>query len=269
MNPPILLQESSNIAESDRQVDVTFTLVGHRGAMGLEPENTLRSFRRAVIEGADAIELDLRVSLDGHLVILHDADVSRTTDGEGNVAEMTLAEIKDLDAGQGESIPTFDEVLDAVDLPIQAEIKAFDAARAAVDTIRDRNLVDRITVTSFSADILRETLDYFPDVRAGLISSRAPRESVDQARAMGIDVLCLGLASLDEKFVDLCRREGLEVIGWPANDADQLLHALRIGTAGATSDFPGLLQESIRDIPEVTTLLAARPDTARDTDRAK
>ncbi|WP_020579469.1 glycerophosphodiester phosphodiesterase [Actinopolymorpha alba] len=238
---------------------MTFTLVGHRGAMGLEPENTLRSFRRAVEEGADAIELDLRLSADGQLVILHDSDVERTTDGKGKVAEMTLAEIKALDAGEGESIPTFDEVLDSVALPIQAEIKAPDAARAALDTIRDRGLFDRITVTSFSADIIRATIEYLPEVRTGLISSRARRESVDLAREMGVPLLCLGLAELDAEFVELCRQERLEVIGWPANDENQLVHALRIGADGVTSDFPGLLRDSSRRVPEVETLLANRP----------
>ncbi len=237
---------------------MTFTLIGHRGAMGLEPENTLRSFRRAVAEGADAIELDLRVSRDGHLVILHDGDVSRTTDGIGDVADLTLAELKDFAAGEGESIPTFDEVLDAVDIPIQAEIKAFAAARAAVDTIRDRNLLDRVTVTSFSVDVIADTRDYFSGVRTGLISSRAPQDFLDKARELGVDVLCLGLAHLDAEFVDECGRQGLEVIGWPANDADRLLHALRMGLAGVTSDFPGLLRSSLTDIPEVGELLAAR-----------
>ena len=124
---------------------MTFTLVGHRGAMGLEPENTLRSFRRAVEDGADAIELDLRLSADGHLVILHDGDVARTTNGRGEVARMTLAEIRELDAGDGEHVPTFHEVLDAVDVPIQAEIKAPEALPVAVDVIRDRRLLDRVT----------------------------------------------------------------------------------------------------------------------------
>ena len=241
---------------------MTFTLVGHRGAMGLEPENTLRSFRRAVEEGANAVELDLRLTSDGHLVILHDADVARTTNGKGEVAQLTLAEVRALDAGEGEVIPTFDEVLDAVDVPVQAEIKSADAARAALDTIRERSLFDRITVTSFSADILEAALEYVPEANAGLISSGAPRDSIDRADAMGITLLCLGLAELDAEFVELCHGRGLDVIGWPANDSDQLLHALRVGLDGVTSDFPGLLRESSERIPEVGQLLADRSLTS-------
>lgn len=82
--------------------------------MGVEPENTLRSFVRAEASGMDAIELDLHLSKDGALVVMHDVDVDRTTDGSGPIAARTLAELRELDAGQGERIPVFEEVLDAV-----------------------------------------------------------------------------------------------------------------------------------------------------------
>ncbi len=226
--------------------------------MGLEPENTIRSFRRAVEEGADAIELDVRLTSDGQLVIMHDADVDRTTDGNGEVAHLTFAEIRALDAGQGEVIPTFDEVLDAVDLPMQAEIKSTDAARAVLDTIRDRKLLDTVTVTSFSADIMATAVSYLPNARTGLIASRAPVETLERARNIGIPVLCLGLADLDHEFVERCHQDGREVIGWPANDTEQLLHALRIGVDGVTSDFPGLLRAARKESPEVGALLDER-----------
>jgi len=149
--------------------------------MGLEPENTLRSFRRAVALGADAVELDLRVSRDGHLVILHDADVDRTTDGDGPVSEMSLAELRQLDAGLGERIPTFTEVLDEIELPIQAEIKSPKAGRLALDLIRERELLGRITVTSFSPEIIADVLSYEPKTRTGLITSRADSEYLARA----------------------------------------------------------------------------------------
>jgi len=94
-------------------------LVGHRGACDVAPENTLASFERAWRDGADVVELDVRLSADGHVVVLHDALLDRTTDGTGYVGDRTLAELKQLDAGSwfdpryaGERIPTLDEVLD-------------------------------------------------------------------------------------------------------------------------------------------------------------
>ncbi|MDW6064895.1 glycerophosphodiester phosphodiesterase family protein [Streptomyces sp. FXJ1.4098] len=97
---------------------------GHRGARADEPENTLRSFRRAHRVGAEGVELDVRVSRDGHLVVIHDATVDRTTDGTGEVAALSLAELRELDAGQGERIPTLREALDAFPGLVQVEIKA-------------------------------------------------------------------------------------------------------------------------------------------------
>ncbi len=87
--------------------------IGHRGAAGLEPEDTLRSFRRAMEEGADVLEMDLRLTRDGHLVVLHDYTVDRTTNGTGPVHGLTLAEVQRLDGGLGEKVPTFREVLGA------------------------------------------------------------------------------------------------------------------------------------------------------------
>jgi len=237
---------------------MTFTLVGHRGAMGLEPENTLRSFRRAVALGADAVELDLRVSRDGHLVILHDADVDRTTDGDGPVSEMSLAELRQLDAGLGERIPTFTEVLDEIELPIQAEIKSPKAGRLALDLIRERELLGRITVTSFSPEIIADVLSYEPKTRTGLITSRADGDFLARALELGTSLVCVGLDNLDREFVDRCHRDGLEVIGWPVNDVGRLLHVLRAGADGITSDVPSLLADASSQNAEVAELLEAR-----------
>ncbi|MEM3426627.1 MAG: glycerophosphodiester phosphodiesterase family protein, partial [Thermoproteota archaeon] len=89
--------------------------IGHRGARFYEPENTLRSFRKALELGVDAVELDVRRTRDGELVVIHDAEVDRTTNGKGLVRELTLEEIRRLDAGKGEKIPTLEEALDFLD----------------------------------------------------------------------------------------------------------------------------------------------------------
>ncbi|GAA2913088.1 hypothetical protein GCM10011428_29870 [Streptomyces violaceus] len=119
---------------------MNFLTIGHRGVMGVEPENTLRSFVAAQEAGLDAIELDLHLSKDGALVVMHDTDVDRTTDGSGPIAEKTLAELRALDAGRGERVPVFEEVLEAVQTPIQAEIKDAQAARALAEVMNRRGL---------------------------------------------------------------------------------------------------------------------------------
>lgn len=133
---------------------MSFLTIGHRGMMGVEPENTLRSFVRAEHEGLDVIELDLHLSKDGALVVMHDADVDRTTDGTGPIAERTLAELRELDAGKGERIPVFEQVVEAVKAPLQAEIKDVAAAQALAEVMRARDLVGRVEVISFHDEAL-------------------------------------------------------------------------------------------------------------------
>src|SRR5215213_7066267 len=124
--------------------------IGHRGASGLEPENTLRAFRRAEVEGADALELDLRVTRDGHLVVLHDRTVNRTTDGTGLVGELTLAEVQELDAGMGEKVPALREILEATTLPIHAELKVVEAAEPLATLMLEEVISKRLTPISFA-----------------------------------------------------------------------------------------------------------------------
>ncbi|MDY6765132.1 MAG: glycerophosphodiester phosphodiesterase family protein, partial [Halobacteria archaeon] len=100
-------------------------IVGHRGAAGLSPENTLPSFKTAVALGVDAVECDVRESSDGHPVVIHDETVDRTTNGSGSVSEHTLSELKELNA-DGESIPTLGEVLDVLvgsEVNVRIELK--------------------------------------------------------------------------------------------------------------------------------------------------
>ncbi|MGQ4719283.1 glycerophosphodiester phosphodiesterase [Streptomyces anulatus] len=206
--------------------------------MGVEPENTLRSFVRAEASGMDAIELDLHLSKDGALVVMHDVDVDRTTDGSGPVAARTLAELRELDAGQGERIPVFEEVLDAVSSPLQAEIKDVAAARALADVIRERDLVGRVEVSSFHDEAVTEIARLVPGVRTVLIASRWGADVVDRAKAAGAATLALNIRRLTLEVVEQAHSEGVKVIGWVVNTQDHLRLARALGLDGATTDFP-------------------------------
>ncbi len=206
--------------------------------MGVEPENTLRSFVRAERAGMDAIELDLHLSKDGALVVMHDADVDRTTDGTGPIAEKTLAELRELDAGQGERIPVFEEVLDAVSAPLQVEIKDAAAARVLADVMVKRDLVERIEVTSFQDDAVREIAALVPGVRTALIASRWGSDIVERAQAVGAPTLALNIRRLTLETVERAHDEGLRVIGWVVNTQDHLRLVRALELDGATTDFP-------------------------------
>ncbi|AZK92840.1 MULTISPECIES: glycerophosphodiester phosphodiesterase [Streptomyces] len=206
--------------------------------MGVAPENTLRSFIRAERSGMDAVELDLHLSKDGALVVMHDEDVDRTTDGTGPVAEKTLAELRELDAGGGERVPVFDEVVDAVRCPLQAEIKDIAAARALADVLLRRDLVRRVTVSSFHDDAVAEIAALVPGVRTVLIASRWGGDVVDRAKAVGADWLALNIRRLTLETTERAHAEGLRVLGWVVNTQTQLRLARALELDGVTTDFP-------------------------------
>lgn len=206
--------------------------------MGVEPENTLRSFVAAQQAGLDLIELDLHLSKDGALVVMHDADVDRTTDGSGPIAEKTLAELRALDAGRGERVPVFEEVLDAVPTPLQAEIKDVAAARALAEVMLERDLVARVEVSSFHDEAVAEIARLVPGVRTALIAGRYGPEVVERAVAAGAPTVCLNIRRLTLETVEHARAAGLRIIGWVVNTQEHLRLVRALELDGATTDFP-------------------------------
>ncbi|MFD8654927.1 glycerophosphodiester phosphodiesterase [Streptomyces mirabilis] len=217
---------------------MNFLTIGHRGVMGVEPENTLRSFIAAQHAGLDLIELDLHLSKDGALVVMHDADVDRTTDGSGPIAEMTLAELRALDAGHGERVPVFEEVLDVVRAPLQAEIKDTAAARALAEVMHRRDLVGRVEVSSFHDEAIAEITRLVPGVRTALIASRYGVDVVDRAVEVGAATLCLNIRRLTLEVVEHARKADLRFIGWVVNTQDHLRLVRALELDGATTDYP-------------------------------
>jgi glycerophosphoryl diester phosphodiesterase len=206
--------------------------------MGVEPENTLRSFVAAQQAGLDVIELDLHLSKDGALVVMHDTEVDRTTDGSGAIAHKTLAELRSLDAGRGERIPVFEEVLDAVHTPLQAEIKDVAAARALGEVMRQRDLVSRVEVASFHAEAITEIARLVPGVRTALVASRYGIDVVERATAAGAATLCLNIRRLTLEIVEHARKADLRIIGWVVNTQDHLRLVRAFELDGATTDYP-------------------------------
>ena len=191
--------------------------------MGVEPENTLRSFVAAEQSGLDMIELDLRLSKDGALVVMHDADVDRTTDGTGPIAEKSLAELR---------------ALDAVGAPLQAEIKDTAAARALAEVLERRGLADRVEVSSFHEEAIAEITRLVPGVRTALIASRYGTDVVDDATRAGASTLCLDIRRLTLEIVERARKADLRIIGWVVNTQDQLRLVRALELDGATTDYP-------------------------------
>ena len=166
-------------------------LTGHRGAAKLEPENTLLSIQKAIDLGVDQIEVDVHLTRDQHLVVIHDTTVDRTTDGQGAIADFTLAEVKQLDAGKGERIPTLQEVIDLVrgKVILQIELKGPDTAEPVVQTVGQNSIESEVLLTSFVHDRLRETRQLNPNLRLGALWADPPNDACEQAIDMGAEAI--------------------------------------------------------------------------------
>lgn len=206
--------------------------------MGVEPENTLRSFIAAQRAGLDVLELDLHLSKDGSLVVMHDADVDRTTDGTGPIAEKTLDELRALDAGRGEHVPVFEEVLDAVTAPLQAEIKDVAAAQALAEVMLRRSLTSRVDVLSFHDEALATVSRLVPGARTTLVASRYGTDVVQRATAVGATSLALNIRRLTLEIVEVARKADLRIFAWVVNNQDHLRLARALELDGVTTDYP-------------------------------
>ena len=218
--------------------------VGHRGAAGHEPENTLRGFRRAMELGADMVELDVQICGSGELVVIHDGTVDRTTDGAGEVAEMTLDELRSLDAGMGERVPTLQEVIDlaAGRIGINIELKGPGTAGPALEQIR-RALesgweVADFQVSSFRLEELSTFRELSGDVRTGVLYAIDDGGVMDFAERNRAYSLNPHHRAVTVDLVARAHDAGLKVYAWTVNEAMDIGNMRGLGVDGVISDYP-------------------------------
>jgi glycerophosphoryl diester phosphodiesterase len=248
-----------------------FLIAGHRGAMAHAPENTMRSFRLAAEAGADEIELDVHLSRDGELVVVHDETLDRTTDGRGAVAGHDWAALAVLDAGQGERIPRLAEVLDAFPaMSFQVEVKAPAATAgvlAALAARRDRP--GGVVVTSFRPGALEPALVPGRWWHVGLICARGDAGAVTTAVRLGVDRLYLPWDLAGTPAAEAFAAAGGLVFVGPCDDAAAMRRAVGGGFRGTTADDPAaaiaLRDAVLADAVLADAVLAAagRPATGR------
>ena len=220
----------------------------HRGARADEPENTVRAFRRALELGADGIELDIRLTSDGHIVIIHDKEVDRTTDGTGPVAGFSLAEIRELDAGDGARIPTFEEAMEVCGDVVQIEIKAPEALPVLAERDRRTPLPAPAMLTSFSRTAVEEAARLLPHVPRGLITHHPGPDALKDALDLKATWLCTELKpELTRDLVDRCHEAGVQVNAWPTKERAHLRRWIEIGADAVTTDHPGSIEAWLAD----------------------
>jgi glycerophosphoryl diester phosphodiesterase len=219
--------------------------IGHRGAMGYEPENTLLSFKKAIDLGVDMVELDVYKCKAGELVVIHDDKVDRTTNGSGHVMEKTLEELKKLDAGKGEKIPMLEEVFDLINrkVVIDIELKGEDTGEAVAVLIEKyvdekKWSYDDFLVSSFHHIELRKFHELEPKVKIGALITGIPLKYGKFAEKIGAYSVHPSIEFIDQEFVDDCHRRNMKVFVYTVNDSDGILRMEKLGVDGIISDFP-------------------------------
>jgi glycerophosphoryl diester phosphodiesterase len=226
--------------------------IAHRGASRYAPENTIEAFLKAFEQGADTVELDVRLTADGQLVVMHDAEVDRTTDGHGAVRDLTLAQLKKLDAGawfnpryKGATIPTLAEALRAIkrrDGAVLVEIKTPESALVPMlvaNCIRAENMHNAASVISFHTTPLNVIKKYSPNLRLGHLVF--PHHHQLHQSWPSAYHLALGFGGrLDRDVIGSLHRQGHTVYAWTINSANDMVRLMSDGIDGIITDDPAL-----------------------------
>jgi len=258
--------------------------VAHRGASTLAPENTIEAFRLAVEAGAGGLELDVHMTRDGHIVVIHDATVDRTTNGSGAVSEMTLDELRRFDAGhnfspdggstrpyrgRGVWVPTLGEVLEefpgvAVNIEIKAGTPGIE--KTVLGILRDANALGRALVVSTPHAIVKR----FRKISSGHISTGASRWEIGvfyilsrlrlerlvrpAYEALQVPLLHRGILVVTPRFIRAAQARGVRVDVWTINQAEEMRRLLDLRVDVIMTDRPGTLAEVLINRPPTFTL---------------
>ena len=241
-------------------------VIAHRGDSARRPENTLASFASALEVGAEIVELDVHLTRDGEVVVIHDPTVDRTTDGTGRIADLTLAELRRVSAGyparfgdeyRGERIPTLSEVLGLVRDRALAMIEVkYDAVTAdaeggieahTVAEVRKANMEKQVALISFSRVALVRCRQLAPAIPRGHLFHRAETADVlAGAREVATDLILPEKSMLTVELRDRAREAGLKLATWVVDDPAEMAALAHFDLYGIGSNRPGEMMEALR-----------------------
>jgi glycerophosphoryl diester phosphodiesterase len=242
---------------------MTIQIVGHRGAAGVAPENTMPSFEAAWAAGVAWVETDVHLTRDGVAVLLHDAALDRTTAGHGPVGDITWEELQAVDAGArfspafaGTRVPRLEELLGAaagrsnvlIELKAErerAELLVFRVLKA----IAAADAGSWVRIISFEAELL-ERVRHSPggqDMALGFIAS-GPAGLLETAQSLGCVSIHPSLRALSPELIEAARAAGLRVNAWTANEAAHVLRAAELGVDEVTTDFPEMAARALGSV---------------------
>lgn len=227
-------------------------IYAHRGCSGTYPENTLAAFRAAAKLPIDGVEIDVQLTKDGKMVVIHDEKINRTTDGKGYVKDKTLDELQSYDCGSwfsdewsGERIPTLDEVMDVfqdtphrLNIEIKSDIFPYDGlVDKVINLATKKGMLDRLLISSFNhEDVQKVCLE--TDLDSAIITSQIYVDIYDYARVIGTNRLHVSLPSAFRKMTTNALQKGAIVYVWTVNSLDYAQELQKIGVHGIFTDYP-------------------------------
>ena len=227
--------------------------IAHRGASGTFPENTLSAFRGAIDAHADMCELDVQLTRDGAVVVIHDDTVERTTDGAGEVAEFTLAELQGLDAGahfrdgaiKGERVPTLNEVFAVTHgrCGLNIELKAGGLEHQVAQIMQERDAFADSIVSSFDWEYLKKIQQLHFNIRIALLADEKPVDLMINAVAMRAHAINPRWDMVNVELCEAAHTHGLKVFTWTVDSDSRMRALIECGVDGIMTNFPERLRQ--------------------------
>lgn len=235
-------------------------IIAHRGASGYAPENTLAAVKLALEQKCDGIEIDVQLTKDNEVVVCHDWDVDRTTDGRGEIKDLTLKEIKKLDAGswfdecfKGEEIPLLEEVLQLVPnslfLNIEIKAKATDERRLekrVCDILEKYNRINNTVVSSFNHYSLKKVKEILPYIKIGILYEAYIIKPIEYVLNNFEDMYSLHPCCdyVGEEFVKIAKESNLKIYTWTVNDVLTADWLSTLGIEGIITNYPDIMKKT-------------------------
>jgi glycerophosphoryl diester phosphodiesterase len=238
-------------------------VIAHRGASGYAPENTIVAFKKAIEVGSDGIELDVHFSKDRNLIVCHDERVDRTTNGVGFIKDLTLKELKKLDAGswynkkyKGEKIPILNEVFELVkdkNILINIEIKSgpiiYDGIeKAIVELIEKYNIVEKVIISSFNHYSLVKIKKINNNVKTGILYIAGLVEPWVYAKRLNAEAIHPFFYSVVPEIVKGCKDNGIEINPFTVDESTHIKRMIKLGVTGLITNYPDRAIEIINEV---------------------
>lgn len=225
-------------------------IFAHRGASILAPENTMKAFQKAIDLKADYIEFDVRETKDGELVIIHDDNVERITGVKGKVKYMNLRELKKLDFGEGEKIPTLKELINFAGgkIGFQCEIKVKGIAEKIVEQFREANLIDSVIISSFIHDELLEVKKHAPEIKlAPLVFGIKKKKMIREAIKNNYHAIHPFYKFINQKFLNQAHENNIKINTWTVDSKNQIKKLIEMGIDGIITNDVELAKEVLSE----------------------